>query len=576
MCRTRSGAGNQHLGEEAKDVIRRILERQSSGASMRSRAVLVEDRPLARAAIRIFQNWGNALRAAGIDTDVVLRRRKWTVAKIVARIRDLERQGVALNHVSVVRADNGLTGAAYKLLGSWDNALREAGYDPDTIREARRPWTKSQVIGALQAHADRHLPLTQNALSKTSLLCGVKRLFGSLQAALRQAGLLRLVRKPPRWSKAAVVEAIRERHRDKLPLHLYAVDHLAGSLSVAARTHFGGWDQALRAAGLDPCQIRRARPPWTRELVIKEIRRRTAAGEIQTPGTLNRPESLIRACRRFFGSWEEAIWAALTPKGPRPVRRKPLTSKSDVLKAILQRENEGLPLNPVAVLRADRTLYHVIRKVFGRYDDAMRAAGIAPSRVRRQQYWSREDVLNGIRQRAEQGRELGLYGDQYPPAGLVDAAIRWFPSWSDACHAAGVRFDDPRRRVRGWTRSALLSRIRELHASGEKVNFSGHPGSFQHAGQTLFGSWDAALLAAGLDPDVIRLRRRPWTADNLLHEIQRKWRAGEPLNAGAVRPDSLRRNSTIFFGSWDAAIAAAGLDPSKTRRCRWRNNRGQS
>lgn len=568
-------SNDRRRGKEATDVVRRILERQSSGASMSSRSVLVEDRALARAAIRLFQNWGNALRAAGMDADVFLHRRNWTVDKIVARIHELERQGVALNHGFVARVDCGVVGGANKLLGSWDNALRKAGYDPDVVRKARPPWTKSQIIRALQAHADRHQPLTQSALSRTSLLGGIKRLFGSLQAALRQAGLLHMVPKRPQWSRADVVAAIRQRQSDKLPLHSWAVSRTVPSLHGAAITRYGGWDAALRAAKLDPASVRRARPPWTPELVIKEIRQRMAAGEAQTPRTLNQPASLVRACRRFFGSCEDALWAAQPNKGPPPTKPRPLASHADVLKAILRREEESLPLNPVAVLYGDPSLYQAIRSIYGQYDDAMAAAGIDPSRVRRQPYWSAEDVLKGIRQRADRGRELALYGDQHPSTALVTAALRWFSSWSEACHEAGVRFDDPRRRVGCWTRSALIRRIREMLASGKKLNFINQPGPFRQAATILFGSWDALLQAAGLDPNAIRLRRATWTSQSLLQEIQRKWHAGEPLNAGAVRPDSLRRNGTTFFGSWDETLAAAGLDPATIKKSRFGHKRRQ-
>jgi len=315
---------------------------------MKSSVVLVEDRPLARAAIRLFQNWGNALRAAGMDAEVVLRRRKWTPAKIVERIQDLAHQGVALNQKSVAGVDKGVLVAAHKFLGSWVDALRQAGYDPDAVRKTRRPWTKSQIIQVLQERADHHLPLTQNALSQTSILCGAKRLFGTLNAALRQAGLLHKVPRRPCWSRATVVATIRERHRTNLPLHSAGVARLAPSLHCAAKKYFRGWDPALRAAGLDPSRIRRARPPWTPELVIEEIRRRIEAGVSLTAGTLNRPESLMRACRRFFGSWEDAVWTAGPNKGPRPVTRTPLTNKADILRAILQREQRGLPLNPLS------------------------------------------------------------------------------------------------------------------------------------------------------------------------------------------------------------------------------------
>ena len=118
------------LYERREDVIRGVIRRRKSGASMKSSVVLVEDRPLARAAIRLFQNWGNALRAAGMDAEVVLRRRKWTPAKIVERIQDLAHQGVALNQKSVAGVDKGCWS---QRISSWARGWMLCG-KPVTIR----------------------------------------------------------------------------------------------------------------------------------------------------------------------------------------------------------------------------------------------------------------------------------------------------------------------------------------------------------------------------------------------------------------------------------------------------------
>ena len=62
-----------------------------------------------------------------------------------------------------------------------------------------------------------------------------------------------------------------------------------------------------------------------------------------------------------------------------------------------------------------------------------------------------------------------------------------------------------------------------------------------------------------------RVYQEPWTAEALIEEIRRKHRAGEPLNARDVTPNWIRRPAGRLFGSWDAALAAAGLDPMEIR-----------
>jgi len=175
---------------------------------------------------------------------------------------------------------------------------------------------------------------------------------------------------------------------------------------------------------------------------------------------------------------------------------------------------------------------------------------------------------------ANEERPLNAHAVQRDEATLASAASRWFRSWDEALEAAGIDPTQWRRRVPTWNRKRIVQTIQRLHADGFKLNHAAlKRNSVTRAATVLFGSWDNGLRAAGLDPDEIRLYRKPWTADEVLLEIQRKMRAGEALNARDVSPYSLRRRGRLFFGSWDAALAAAGLDPAEIRKSKTRGNR---
>jgi 2-oxo-4-hydroxy-4-carboxy--5-ureidoimidazoline (OHCU) decarboxylase len=73
-----------------------------------------------------------------------------------------------------------------------------------------------------------------------------------------------------------------------------------------------------------------------------------------------------------------------------------------------------------------------------------------------------------------------------------------------------------------------------------------------------FGSWNAAIAAAGFDP---RFRRR--SDEELLDELRSLVEtAGEHPTEAAVRDHPDMANSSTYkarFGSWTEALAAAGL-----------------
>lgn len=166
------------------------------------------------------------------------------------------------------------------------------------------------MTGILQKQTAAGVPFVQSAMYPAGARFAVNRLFGSFRAALRIAGVLKPVPEFPRWSKARVIATIRQRHERGQVIHCTGVIADQPPLYDAARRYFGGWPQALRAAGFDPHQVQRSAPPWTAPRVIAELRRRAQAGTPASAISFIRPVSLVRACITFFGSLEAAAAAA--------------------------------------------------------------------------------------------------------------------------------------------------------------------------------------------------------------------------------------------------------------------------
>lgn len=263
-----------------------------------------------------------------------------------------------------------------------------------------------------------------------------------------------------------------------------------------------------------------------------------------------------------------------------------------ILRHILEREAEGQPLTTGGE-GVDHNLYCASRRIFGSWRNAIIAAGIPPERVLTWERWSPAKILSKIRLISRRRRPLTSDEIERRYHNLVSAARRHFGSWSKAVMAAGV---DPTKlqRVVPWSRERVIEAIltRTLRSEPLVARLI-EPRSLVDAGQRFFGSWKAAVAAAGVDPRVTELpprrvkkaarvtvrvatpkrpRRPPpvWTDERILQAIVDRVREGKRINSWAVSRDhaSLYRTARRHFGTWDAAISAAGFDPLEHRRDR--------
>lgn len=180
--------------------------------------------------------------------------------------------------------------------------------------------------------------------------------------------------------------------------------------------------------------------------------------------------------------------------------------------------------------------------------------------------WNQEAIAGEILRRHETKQDLSYSGMGREDLSLLRAATRYFGSWQAAVEFAGLDYNAIRR-YKSWTNERIVERILALHAEGADL-------SWRYVSLTLdpslaaaatkknhFGSWKAALAAAGLDYDAIR-RYRDWSEGEVLRRVRDLYAQGQALNAKSLE----RENITLItaarrrFPSWDRTLAAAGLD----------------
>lgn len=513
---------------------------------------------------------------------------------IIREIRGLHSRRVPLNISAVKRNHPKLIKRVYAVrpFWGWKHALEDAGLDYTKINIELRDYVDCKICGRDFGGLSYHL-ISQHSITpedyrreypEAEIVCETTR-AGIVQRKLRKRPVL------PRWEKIwtpeYVLDRMAELHWRKFPLNFAWSKEREKALNAQALLHFGSWDEALRRIGLDPAQIRLFRPTWRgrspwrgadKAAILAELRRRHTAREplswkkiVHTqygPAFLNRATIL-------FGTWGRALaTAGLDPFGgaKSPWR---MANKAAILVEIRRRKHTAGSLRSKEIEKEKwgQSLWLRAKGLFGCWNAALLAAGVehegGPSQ------WAKADkadILAEIRRRKRTGESLRvtkILRERWGRA-LLDRSKKLFGSWNASLRRVGL---EPAKETSPWPkadRAAIVAEIRRRKRAGESLQTTkiesekwGHP--LMKRAKTLFGSWSAALLAAGVDlPAGLT---SPWPkADKaeILAEIRQRHRARKSLRYSQVVAEKwgspLLKRAESLFGSWTAALLKAGVD----------------
>jgi hypothetical protein len=224
-----------------------------------------------------FRSWEAALTAAGVDAKGVrLQRAPYSKPEILALLRRLARDGTVLR-ASTLKGEVKLD-TVRRLFGSVEGAIRAAGLEP--VREhANQKWSRERVIEALQARAKLgKLTLTR------ALASAVQLYFDGAHAARAAAGIPTLLRAP--WTKPSLIEELQQRARR---------GDSGSALGAACKRLFGSVAAARRAADVPATQRSKGMAEWDKPALLAELRRRSRKRQPLGRG-------LTAGLRRQFGS----------------------------------------------------------------------------------------------------------------------------------------------------------------------------------------------------------------------------------------------------------------------------------
>lgn len=252
--------------------------------------------------------------------------------------------------------------------------------------------------------------------------------------------------------------------------------------------------------------------------------------------------------------------------------------KARILKSLRQLHRAGRALSYSQLARKHQALLSAAAYHFGSYRKAMEKAGIDYAQVLQRPRWNKQRIIALIKQARRDGEDLhwgavSRRRDELGRAAFASLQPRLFGKWDRALHAAGLDADDIAC-YRTWDRNLIIFEMRARAQESEPLNSGAlqkeDPG-LHAAAVRYFGSYDAALRAAKLDPAVHRQRRR-WTRKAVIDSLKKLARSNGHVSDTFVR----RRDAALYgaavrlFGTFTAARKAAGIKPKPRKKSRTR------
>jgi hypothetical protein len=428
-------------------------------------------------------------------------------------------------------------------------ARRICGFNVSMFFAGRRRWSKDVVRWELMARHRHHLELSWKRVPG-NLRAAAATYFGSYRRAIEAIGLdyESIQRRRPSWSRRAIISELRKLHEKGVLETMRDFSAGAPALYSALRSHFGGLAAAMKAAGI-PMREQR----WSKEKVIEELRRRMENDEEIASGAVD--AGLKSTAQRYFGGYREALEAAGLDYTK--IRKTEKWDRQRILETLRELGAAKQKLKAARIKARSHGLYEAMIREFGTIGDAAKAAGV---RYEQPRHWGPLEIFDELRERLRSRKSIAVTEMKERTPALVTAATRVFGSYAQAVATLGLTYEQVRK-THEWSEERILSELRKLVESGVKPNATDLGRACPQlvaASYKYFGGPREALKAAGIEYQ----RRRPWSGARVAEKLRELASAGEDLSPLALRKKygTLSNRAWRLCGSYRKAIEMAGLD----------------
>ena len=195
----------------------------------------------------------------------------------------------------------------------------------------------------------------------------------------------------------------------------------------------------------------------------------------------------------------------------------------DMIREIILSAKGKEPLNSYYFSTTYPSVYAAAERIFGSWKDAITACGLDYSAIRKYRVWNKIRVVSAIKKRYKNGEPLSSKQVQDNFKALYMASIHHFKSWGVAIRMAGLDYEMIRMR-RSMTDEQIRNEIQHLYENGEDMAYSNMRKNHQYLlayGMKRLGggSWAEARKVCGITEN-FRLPKHKRPCRNRLEMIQ--------------------------------------------------------
>ncbi|MBD5589367.1 homing endonuclease associated repeat-containing protein [Clostridium botulinum] len=313
--------------------------------------------------IKEFGTWDNALKQAGYTKEEIYKSKdQYTDDELLNIIKSKTKELGRIPYLKEVKQCNIIS----KRFGSWNNALNLAGYENTRNKEI----TQEEVLELIRYKYNKLGKVPK--ISEFELKFYVYKFFDSWNDALKLAGVeiqsnkkqVRRNKKREKYSDEELLQKIKNKYNElgKIPKS-YQVENY----TIIIR-RFDGWDNALKKAGFDNKELKKYKKTYTKKDLLNMIKEKTKElGRMPSITEFSHEHSIVKN----FGTWENALIEAGFNKEDILNRNKKY-SDEDLLNII---KTKYLQLGKIPKAKDVKQYYSIINR-FDSWENALEKADL--------------------------------------------------------------------------------------------------------------------------------------------------------------------------------------------------------